>query len=103
MEGTIYNQVPTSPTLMDLRLYRAQWRRILATTLYFLEVQAGDERLYKIGVTQGSVDARVAEIAQDVRAVAGDATIQVLAGRSGGVLNSISSTATRGSSDGSGR
>ena len=64
--------------LTDLRLYRAQWKRILSTTLYFLEVQAAGETLYKIGVTQRSVEERVAEIAQDVRAVAGDVTIRVL-------------------------
>jgi hypothetical protein len=64
--------------LTDLRLYRAQWRRILSTTLYFLEVQAAGETLYKIGVTQRSVDDRVAEIAQELRAVAGDAEIRVL-------------------------
>ncbi|HEY0738297.1 MAG TPA: hypothetical protein VGD69_25490 [Herpetosiphonaceae bacterium] len=64
--------------LTDLRIYRAQWRRILSTTLYFLEVQAAGETLYKIGVTQRSVDDRVAEISQELRAVAGDVTIRVL-------------------------
>lgn len=64
--------------LTDLRIYRAQWRRILATTLYFLQVEAVGETLYKIGVTQRSVDERVAEIAQDVRSVAGDVAIRVL-------------------------
>ncbi len=34
--------------------------------------------LYKIGVTQRSVEERVAEIAQELRAVAGDAAIRVL-------------------------
>jgi hypothetical protein len=64
--------------LTDLRLYHAQWRRILSTTLYFLEVRAAGETLYKIGVTQRSVEERVAEITQDVRAVAGDVVIKVL-------------------------
>jgi len=41
-------------------------------------VHAAGETLYKIGVTQRSVDERVAEIAQDVRAVAGDVAIRVL-------------------------
>lgn len=64
--------------LTDLRIYRAQWRRILSTTLYFLEVQAAGETLYTIGVTQRSVDERVAEIAQELRVVAGDVVIRVL-------------------------
>ncbi|HEX6290212.1 MAG TPA: hypothetical protein VFZ66_13550 [Herpetosiphonaceae bacterium] len=64
--------------LTDLRLYRAQWKRILATTLSFLEVQAGDERLYTIGVTQRAVEERVAEIGQELRAVTGDVAIRVL-------------------------
>jgi hypothetical protein len=41
-------------------------------------VRAAGETLYKIGVTQRSVDERMAEIAQDVRAVASDVVIRVL-------------------------
>jgi hypothetical protein len=43
-----------------------------------VEVRAAGETLYKIGVTQRSVKERVAEIVQDVRAVAGDVAIRVL-------------------------
>lgn len=71
-------QAVLDQALTDLRIYRAQWRRILSTTLYFLEVHAAGETLYKIGVTQRSVDERVAEIAQELRAVAGDVAICVL-------------------------
>jgi hypothetical protein len=77
-EARTRSQDVLDQALMDLRLYRAQWKRILSTTLYFLEVQAADETLYKIGVTQRTVDERVAEIAQDVRAVAGDGAIRML-------------------------
>lgn len=51
--------------LVDLRLYRAQWRRLLSTTLYFLFI--GDSTLRKIGVTTRPIAERVAEVAVDLR------------------------------------
>ena len=68
--------VDFNTALTDLRLYRAQLRRILACTLYFLKV--GDGPLYKIGVTTREVTERVAEIAADVRPHLGDALISVI-------------------------
>lgn len=37
--------------LTDWRIYTAQLRKILLSTLYYLEVQADSQILYKIGVT----------------------------------------------------
>lgn len=62
----------------DLRMYRAQLRRILAATLYFLEVQADGETLHKIGVTTRPIEARVAEVRQQLQAYFRDVTIAVI-------------------------
>lgn len=52
--------------LTDLKLYRAQFQRILSCTLYFLEIQTNIETLYKIGVTQRPLLKRVAEVEIDL-------------------------------------
>lgn len=52
--------------LTDLRLFRAQMRRILETTLYFIEVRIGECILHKIGVTTRPLDQRLAEIRADL-------------------------------------
>lgn len=52
--------------LTDLRLYRAQLKRILSTTLYFLEVNADGETLYKIGVTRRPIEERVVEVQREL-------------------------------------
>lgn len=54
-------------TLTDLRIYRAQWGRILASTLYFLEIWTPDNVLHKIGVTTRPIEERLIEIRQDLR------------------------------------
>ena len=68
--------VDFNTALTDLRLYRAQIRRILACTLYFLKIDDGG--LYKIGVTTRAVAERVAEITADVRPHLGDVPITVI-------------------------
>ncbi|MBD2169194.1 GIY-YIG nuclease family protein [Calothrix membranacea FACHB-236] len=52
--------------LTDLKLYRAQLKRILSCTLYFLEVETNKGTLYKIGVTERQVTERVAEVKKDL-------------------------------------
>lgn len=68
--------------LTDLRLYRAQWRRLLQSTLYFIEVTHTSENwpspLYKIGVTTRDLADRCAEIARDLRPYMGDVTLTPL-------------------------
>jgi hypothetical protein len=64
--------------LTDLRIYRAQLQRILAVTLYFLEVQADGETLHKIGVTTRPIEARLAELQQQLQAHFRDVTIAVI-------------------------
>jgi len=52
--------------ITDLRLFRAQMRRILKTTLYFIEARTGNGVLYKIGVTTRPLEQRLAEIRLDL-------------------------------------
>jgi len=52
----------------DLQIYRAQLRRILVNSLYFLEVKADGNIFYKIGVTTRSIEERIAEVQRDVKA-----------------------------------
>ena len=62
------NSLFKTEQLIDLRLYRAQLKRVLSNTLYFLEVQAEDETLHKIGVTRRPIDERVKEVQRDLNA-----------------------------------
>jgi hypothetical protein len=62
----------------DLLIYRAQLRRILVNSLYFLEVKADSHCFYKIGVTTRSIDERIAEVQRDVRAHYSDVAVNLL-------------------------
>ena len=64
--------------LTDLRLYRAQLKRILSNTLYFLEIQAEGETLHKIGVTRRLIEERVTEVQGDLRAHFESVAIKVI-------------------------
>jgi hypothetical protein len=56
----------------DLRLFRAQMRRILQTSLYFIEVRTEHETLHKVGVTTRPLEQRLAEIRHDLTPHFGD-------------------------------
>jgi hypothetical protein len=62
----------------DLQIYRAQLRRILVNSLYFLEVKANGHCFYKIGVTTRSIEERIAEVQRDVRAHYSDVAVSLL-------------------------
>jgi hypothetical protein len=62
----------------DLQVYRAQLRRILANSLYFLEVKADANCFYKIGVTTRPIEERIAEVQRDVKAHYSDFTVSLL-------------------------
>jgi hypothetical protein len=62
----------------DLLIYRAQLRRILLNSLYFLEVKADGNIFYKIGVTTRTIEERIAEVQRDVRAHYSDVTVSLL-------------------------
>lgn len=52
--------------LIDLRLYRAQLRRVLGLSLYYLKIEADDEVFYKIGVTRRALGDRIQEVQADL-------------------------------------
>jgi hypothetical protein len=62
----------------DLLIYRAQLRRILVNSLYFLEVKANGNIFYKIGVTTRSIEERITEVQRDVRAHYSDVVVNLL-------------------------
>ena len=62
----------------DLLIYRAQLRRILVNSLYFLEVKADGNIFYKIGITTRSIEERIAEVQRDVRAHYSDVVVNLL-------------------------
>jgi hypothetical protein len=62
----------------DLLIYRAQLRRILVNSLYFLEVKADGHCFYKIGITTRSIEERIAEVQRDVRAHYSDVGVSLL-------------------------
>jgi hypothetical protein len=62
----------------DLLIYRAQLRRILINSLYFLEVKADGKTFYKIGVTTRQIEQRITEVQRDVEAHYSDVTVSLL-------------------------
>jgi hypothetical protein len=62
----------------DLLIYRAQLRRILVNSLYFLEVKANGNCFYKIGITTRPIEERIAEVQRDVRAHYSDVAVNLL-------------------------
>jgi hypothetical protein len=62
----------------DLLIYRAQLRRILINSLYFLEVKADGNIFYKIGITTRPIEQRIAEVQRDVRSHFSDAVVNLL-------------------------
>jgi len=62
----------------DLRIFRAQVRRVQASTLYLLEVRVPDSTLHKIGVTTRTIQERMTEVAADLRAFFDDPAVNVL-------------------------
>jgi hypothetical protein len=62
----------------DLRIYGAQYKRILENKLYFLEIKAGRKLLHKIGITKRPIAERVAEVQRDLASHYKSVEIQVL-------------------------
>jgi len=82
LEYNVQRAQPESEThkiaVTDLRLYRAQWRRVLLCSLYFLEISHAAGKLYKIGVTMRPLAERLVEITHDLSAQLGDVQIEPL-------------------------
>ncbi len=65
--GSLLPQKELSFRLTDLRIYGAQMRKVLLSSLYYLKVQADSKILYKIGITTRPMPKRLAEIHRDLR------------------------------------
>ncbi|MEA5626885.1 GIY-YIG nuclease family protein [Nostoc sp. UHCC 0251] len=65
--------------LRDLQIYQAEFRKILSNTLYYLQIDtSGGNTIYKIGVTRRDIEARVAEIKNDLASHFENISIKVL-------------------------
>lgn len=64
--------------IADARIYRAQFKRILESCLYFLEIKTGRRLLHKIGVTKRPIEERIAEVYRDLTAHYKSVDIQVI-------------------------
>ncbi|MCT7957213.1 GIY-YIG nuclease family protein [Laspinema palackyanum] len=62
----------------DLEIYRAQLRRILLNSLYFLEVTADGQLFHKIGITTRPIEQRIKEVERDMRSHFSEATVELL-------------------------
>ena len=65
--GSVLPREELRVSLTDLRIYGAAMRKILLASLYYLKVKADGQVLYKIGITNRSIDSRLVEIYRDVR------------------------------------
>ena len=74
----ISNSRHLTERIADLRIYRAQYKRILENKLYFLEIQAGRKLLHKIGITKRPIAERVLEVRRDLTNHYKSVEIQVL-------------------------
>lgn len=52
--------------LADLNIYRAQLRRVFSASLYFLEIEHSGGLLYKVGMSNRTIEERVEEIQRDL-------------------------------------
>jgi hypothetical protein len=77
-KGCILQNPELSFRLTDLRIYTAQIRKILLSTLYYLEVQADGQVLHKIGITTRPSAKRLTEIKYDLRSHYKKVAIKVL-------------------------
>ena len=83
MEGSVEMAVAAGLSCLeerraDLLIYRAQLRRILVNSLYFLEVKADGHCFYKIGITTRLIEERIAEVQRDVRVDYSDVAVNLL-------------------------
>ncbi len=76
--GSVLPQKELRVRLTDLRIYCAQMRKILLSSLYYLKVQADGKILYKVGITTRPMPKRLAEIYRDLRSHYQTVEIEVL-------------------------
>jgi hypothetical protein len=64
--------------LRDLQIYRAEYKKILQNTLYYLEIDADENTIYKIGITRRDISERLTEIERDLGSYFQTITIKIL-------------------------
>ncbi len=64
--------------IVDFKIYRGQWRRILEKDLYLLQIVGDGETFYKIGVTSRGIKDRMIEIDRDLSQYYQNIQIEVL-------------------------
>ena len=64
--------------LVDLDIYYAQYKRVLSSDLYLLEVKTPDTNLYKIGVTKRNIEERIKEIKVDLSKIVSEFSVSLL-------------------------
>jgi hypothetical protein len=74
----IINSRHFTERMADFRIYGAQYKRILAHKLYFLEIKVGKKVLHKIGITKRPIAERVAEVHRDLASHYKSVEIKVL-------------------------
>lgn len=74
----LINSKHLTERVADFRMYCAQFKRILESTLYFLEIRTGRKLLHKIGITKRPIEERVAEVERDLLAHYKSVEIQVI-------------------------
>jgi hypothetical protein len=64
--------------LADLNIYRAQLRRVFSASLYFLEITHSAGTLYKVGISNRSIEERIEELRRDLSSHLSGAKIAIL-------------------------
>ncbi len=65
-------------TIVDLKIYCAQYRKVLISNLYFLRITTHNETFYKIGVTSRDIEERIKKISSDLSKLFNDLSVVLL-------------------------
>lgn len=76
--GKIIHKLNLHTLSVDLWLYRTQLRNILQQQLYYLQIQADNLTLHKIGVTKRTIEQRTAKVKRDLLSHYKNVEIEVL-------------------------
>ncbi|WP_375514256.1 GIY-YIG nuclease family protein [uncultured Nostoc sp.] len=80
LESAYHEKSPLfNECLRDLQIYQAEFRKILANSLYYLQIDtSGGNTIYKIGVTRRDIETRISEIKSDLAPYFDSVSIKVL-------------------------
>lgn len=72
------NQEKLKQALIDLKIYQAQYQRVLRNNLYFLQIESERQIFYKVGVTSRDIQERIREIYTDLSKLFKELSISLL-------------------------